>query len=132
MAKRKIWPWVVGIVIFGWLIGDDEFEKDRENVPTSVVIAKKTDRLQPKAVINPARPQIVAIPQKAPIRSQSLLQGSEATSPTTRTMYVDADRLRRRNGPSLDNNQVWMLKRDEAVRVVGKFGEWSKATGNPI
>lgn len=48
---------------------------------------------------------------------------------TAEIAYVDADRLKVRNGPGTNYQQVWTLKANERVTIVARSNEWAKLKG---
>ena len=146
MAQRRTWPWVIGALILGYIVGGTT-----EPSPTvsakrfaddNVTIAIKSDR-----VFQPAKPKAVvpnvqaALPVKRPEKTAPVANpkksATTAVKPSqpfstfkVRTMYVDATRLNVRAEPEKTAKQIWTLKNNQAVKVTQENGEWLFVEGD--
>lgn len=98
--KRRLWPWLLGGFVLYGVIADDDKASPRATAPVSL-----NNPVVEKDRTRQADPQTIV-----------------------ETMYVDASRLNVREGPSKNTKQVWTLKRDEKVSVVGRNGKWAKVS----
>lgn len=116
VAKKSHWPWILSLIVVGWYFGSD--------------ISDTTEPSPPKKQRTVSEPeQRTTIPE---IKREDVTETARqalGTKVAQRTMYVDADRLNVRNGPDTSFKRIWTLKRDEAVAVVRKQGEWRFVRG---
>lgn len=119
--RRSIWLWLLaGALLTGFML--QRLDQGRE------LSMKPRKANQSQAISND---QGTAGPVDGTSASASSSRSvRDAAGPTRgQTMYVDASRLNVRAGPGLSYKQVWTLKQDEAVTVVGYEGEWRRVSG---
>lgn len=132
MAKRSIWPWVAGALLIGWYSASD----DRSTIKPTVIVRPEPRAPGPATVRKTdGSDDTAARNSNASDRPNNVLVAPKSSSPPSspgpagEIMYVDASRLNVRDGPGVEFKQLWTLKRDEPVSVIGRSGDWRQVRG---
>ena len=122
MGRGSAVSWVIGAFFLGYVLGGNSVS-ERVDQPTKPGVSQAT---KSNRVVSTQTSQNQAKVPK-PVSNIKTPQNN-ISSFVAKTMYVDANRLNVRDGPSIDNKQIWTLKQDEPVTVTGQSGEWLRVT----
>lgn len=122
MAKRSIWPWVVGVLVVAWLFGGDD-ESTRQSNPVEREVATPQPTSQPRST----QPQPLQVDRARPPQQSSEPVDGELAEP--QQMFVTASRLNVRRAPGTEHKIIAALDRNAAVMVTKRAGEWRYVTG---
>ncbi len=125
---RKVsWHVVLVVGLVGWAIGKGYDETVIRGLEDSGL----TDVSLTDIVGSiPSKQDAIPVPQRRNAPSNIVpVEPIKATGIQPRIMYVDAERLNVRSGPSLETRQVWTLKRDDRVTITAAQNEWRHVEG---
>lgn len=125
---RKVsWPLVLVVGFVGWAIGkgyDDTVIRALDDSGlTDVSLTDIVGSIPPKQ-------DAIPVPQRRNAPVNIVPTGSiKSTGIQFGTMYVDAERLNVRAGPSTESRQVWTLKRNDRVTITAAHNDWRHIEG---